>query len=252
MIPWFELHTIALGPIKIQVWGTLVALGFVAATWVAAKRAKAKGIDSNHLWNMAPWILIASFVCARLFHVFFYDPTWFWVHPIDVFNPTIPGYSMMGGVLGGFIAGLIYIRRQKLHFWEIADIVAYALPLGTGVGRIGCFLIHDHPGTLTHFVLGVKYPDGVRHDHGLYLSLLGWAMFLLFYILGHKKRPSGYFAGLWLIIDGAVRFFLDFYRIGDTRYAGLTPTQWLLIATVAVGVVILIKFNNRYGSSRQN
>jgi phosphatidylglycerol:prolipoprotein diacylglycerol transferase len=250
MIPWFELHTITIGPITIQVWGTLVALGFLMATWVAARRAKKQGIDPIHLWNMAPWILIAAFVVARLFHVFFYDPAWFMSHPSDIINPSIPGYSMMGGVIGGVVAGLIYIWRKKLQLWVMADLVAYALPLGTAIGRIGCFLIHDHPGKLTHFILGVKYPDGVRHDHGLYLSLLGWGMFILFYILGRKKRPPGYFVGLWLVIDGAVRFFLDFYRIGDKRYAGLTPTQWLLILTVAVGVVLLTRVYKKYGPSR--
>ncbi|MFA6406145.1 MAG: prolipoprotein diacylglyceryl transferase family protein [Patescibacteria group bacterium] len=171
MIPWFELHTLAIGPISIQVWGTLVALGFLAAAWVAARRAKQQGINSNHIWNLAPWILVAAFVSARLFHVFFYDPAWFWLHPWDIINPTLPGYSMMGGVIGGVVAGLIYVRYHKLNLWTVADLVAYALPLGTGIGRIGCFLIHDHPGTLTHFFLSVKYPDGVRHDHGLYLSL---------------------------------------------------------------------------------
>ncbi len=250
MIPWFELHTITIGPITVQVWGTLVALGFIIATWIAARRAKKQGIDPVHFWNIAPLILIMSFVVARLFHVFFYDPAWFLAHPIDIVNPTIPGYSMMGGVIGGVLAGLAYIKWKKLEFWSMADITAYALPLGTAIGRIGCFLIHDHPGTLTHFILGIKYPDGVRHDHGLYLSLLGWAMFILFYILGRKKRPPGFFVALWFIIDGAVRLLLDFYRIGDTRYAGLTPTQWLLIATVAAGVVLLIRIHKKYGPSR--
>ncbi|MDD2785536.1 MAG: prolipoprotein diacylglyceryl transferase [Patescibacteria group bacterium] len=239
MIPYFELHTISLGPITIQVWGTMVALGFLVATWVAARRAKSQGIESNHIWNLAPWILFFAFVGARVFHVLFYDPSWYFVHPLDALNPALPGFSIIGGVLGGTAAGLIYVSRHKLKVWAMSDLIAYALPLGTGIGRIGCFLIHDHPGTLTHFVLGVKYPDGIRHDHGLYLSLLGWAMFILFYILGRKKHPPGYFAGLYLVIDGTVRFLLDFYRIGDAKYAGLTPTQWLLILTVTVGIWIL-------------
>lgn len=239
MLPWIELHVISLGPVNIQVWGTMVALGFLMATLVAARRAKTQGIDSNHIWNITPWILVTSFIAARLFHVFFYEPTWFWTRPWDIVNFALPGYSMMGGVVGGLVAGLLYVKRHKLKAWVMADVIAYALPLGIGIGRIGCFLIHDHPGTLTHFILGVKYPDGIRHDHGLYLSLLGWGIFLLFYILGRKQRPQGYFAGLWLIVDGVTRFFLDFYRIGDTRYAGLTPTQWLLILTVAIGVWIL-------------
>ncbi len=241
MIPWFEFHSFMLGPLRIQVWGTLVALGFLAAIWVAARCAKQQNIHPNHIWNMAPWILVSAFVGARLFHVLFYSPIWYWSHPWEAVNFALPGFSMMGGVIGGVLAGLIYAKYHKLNLWSMADLVAYALPLGTAIGRIGCFLIHDHPGTLTNFILGVKYPDGVRHDHGLYLSLLGWAIFILFYFLGRKKRPPGYFVGLWLVIDGFVRFVLDFYRIGDTRYIGLTPTQWLLILTVATGIWILLR-----------
>lgn len=241
MIPWFELHTVPLGPIRIQAWGTMVALGFLAAIWAAARRSARQGIDHKQVWEVAPWILLSAFVGARLFHVLFYDLGWYLVHPWDAINPALPGFSMMGGLLGGLAAGLAYVWRKKLDAWKMADLVAYVLPLGTGIGRIGCFLIHDHPGTFTDFFLGVNYPDGVRHDHGLYLSLLGWAMLIVFIILGKKPRKEGFFAGWYLVGDGVVRFCLDFYRIGDVRYGGLTPTQWLLFLTISLGIVILRK-----------
>lgn len=241
MIPWFELHVIPLGPVNIQVWGTLVASGFLAAIWLAARRAKKYGIPGEQMWSLAPWVLFSSFVFARIFHVLFYDFGWYLTHPLDAINPALPGYSMMGGVIGGVLAGALFIRKNKLDFWKMADLAAFALPLGTGIGRIGCFLIHDHPGTLTDFILGVRYPDGVRHDHGFYLSLLGWAMLIVFFALDRKPRPAGFFAGWYLILDGSVRFFLDFYRINDIRYVGLTPTQWTLFVTVAAGIFILIR-----------
>jgi len=80
-------------------------------------------------------------------------------------------------------------------------------------------------------------------------------MFILFYFLGRKPRCPGFFAGWYLVIDGTVRFILDFYRIGDARYAGLTPTQWILIATVCLGIWILNSKSDKlkpkfYGSSR--
>lgn len=240
MIPWFELHGIQIGPVSIQVWGTLVALGFLAAIWVASKRARKRGTDPNHIWNLAPWVLVAAFVGARLFHVLFYDPGWYFVHPWDALNPVLPGYSMMGGILGGILAGLVYAKRHKLPIWAMADLAGYVLPLGIGIGRVGCFLIHDHPGTFTSFALGVKYPDGIRHDLGLDLAFLGWAMFVLFYGLGRRARRPGFFAGWFLVLDGTVRFGLDFLRISDMRYSGLTPTQWLLMLTVTVGIWILL------------
>ena len=225
MIPWFELHTIQLGPLKLQVWGLLVATGLLVAFWVAARRAKRLVVVSpKDVWDFAAWAFVCAFICARIFHVLFYDPSWYMIHPWDAINPALPGYSMMGGIIGGVLAGLVFIKKRKLPFWPMADLAGYSLPLGIGIGRIGCFLIHDHSGTLTNFILGVKYPDGVRHDHGLYLSLQGWTMFVLF-----------------LILDGVSRFMLDFLRLNDVRYAGLTPTQWLLMATVSLGVIMLIK-----------
>lgn len=241
MIPWFEFHAIPLGPIKLQVWGILVASGILVAFWVAARRAKRLGvIDPKHMWDFAAWAFVSAFVSARIFHVLFYDLQYYLQHPLDAINPALPGYSMMGGIIGGVLAGLCFAKKRKLPIWPMADLAGYALPIGIGIGRIGCFLIHDHPGTFTVFFLGVNYPDGVRHDHGLYLSIQGWLIFGTFLLLGRKKRRDGFFAGWFLVLDGISRFFLDFLRAYDIRYAGLTPTQWLLVGTVVAGVAILV------------
>ncbi len=120
------------------------------------------------------------------------------------------------------------------------DSAMFGLPLGIGIGRIGCFLIHDHPGTLTHFILGVRYPDGaISHAHGLYISIEGFLMFGLFCLL--RMRPSNrpnIFLILFLILDGLTRLFLDFLRINDARYFGLTPSQYAAIGMVLLGIVI--------------
>ena len=116
----------------------------------------------------------------------------------------------------------------------------YALPLGIGIGRIGCFLIHDHPGTLTHFFLGVKYPDGVRFDLGLLESILGFILFIVFYFLFKKliKVRFGLVAGLSMASYAVVRFLFDFLRAtpdfpgGDLRYLSLTPAQWGMLAVL--------------------
>ena len=120
------------------------------------------------------------------------------------------------------------------------------MPVGLWIGRIGCFLIHDHPGTATDFALGVEYPDGVvRHDHGLYLSINGLLMAIVFFILARKERPTGFYIGLFSIWYGVVRFTLDYWRIGDVRYAGLTPAQYFSIALAVFGMWLLYRIKKQ-------
>lgn len=236
MIPWIESHTFNLGSVVIQTWGSLVAIGFVVATWIAARRAKLKSLDPKLIWDMAFWIFVAAIIGARLFHVFFYDFNYYLAHPLDAIDPRQPGFAIMGGLLSGAAVVWFYTKRKGLDFLAYADTLAWGLPWGCGIGRIGCFLIHDHPGTLTSFTLGVKYPDGkIRHDLGLYLSIVGFVIGLSFLILNRRHRRPGFWVGMFLILDGVSRFALDFLRLNDRRLFLLTPTQWILILSTALG-----------------
>lgn len=150
---------------------------------------------------------------------------------------------MMGGLFGAALFGVIYLRRKKVDVFAHVDTAMFGLPLGIGIGRIGCFLIHDHPGTLTHFLLGVNYPDGIRHDHGLYLSINGFILFLLFLWLARKNARTGTYLIIYLLWDGTTRFFLDFLRatdgpIVDARYLSLTPAQYFCVGMVGLGLYI--------------
>ncbi len=241
MIPYIESHTISLGFITLQTWGTLVALGFALGTFLAWKRAKQKGLQAEKVLDLAFWIFISAFVFARVFHVLFYDPAHYLANPLDAINPFLPGYAMFGGFLGAALAFTLYTRRYALDWIAYADVLIWGLPWGCGVGRIGCFLIHDHPGTLSNSLLAVRYPDGqTRHDHGLYLSLIGFATGILFLILNRKNRRPGFWIGTYMVIEGITRIVLDFYRIADARYFGLTPTQYVAIPLLLAGIWLMV------------
>lgn len=244
MIPYFELRTIALGPVTIQVWGLLVALGVLAAAFASARLAKARGQKPEIIWDMTAWVIAGAFLFARLFVVLFYDPGHYLASPIDIFKIWEGGWSVMGGFLGGALTATWYMRRKQVDVYAYADTTMFGIPLGLFIGRIGCFLIHDHPGTATDFALGVQYPDGViRHDHGLYLSLNGLLLFVTFLVLLKRKAKTGTFLAVGLVWYGVVRFGLDFLRatdgvVVDARYFGLTPAQYASIAMVVTGLVL--------------
>ncbi|NBS41201.1 prolipoprotein diacylglyceryl transferase [bacterium] len=233
MIPFIALKSLSLGPLTIQVWGLMVALGILAGAWVGAREARKRGLDGNVVWDAAAWVTVGAMVVARLFHVAFYDPATYLADPAQIIAVWKGGMSMFGGLVGATIVGIGYFKIKKFPVLAYIDAMMSGLPLGIGIGRIGCFLIHDHPGTLTHFVLGVKYPDGsVRHDLGLYESIYGFALAIVFYAMSRKNvRPATY-SVVFLATYGIFRFITDFLRIVDARYLGLTPAQYLSVAMI--------------------
>lgn len=255
MIPYFQISQFQLGPITIYVWGLMVALGVLIATSIGARLAKRHGLDERVCWDLAGWGGVGGFVGARLAHVFLYAPETYLAEPLKIFALRDGGYSSLGAFVGAIIAGVIYARVKKVKLAPYADLASLCVPLGYGIGRIGCFLIHDHPGTATHFLIGVKFPDGVvRHDLGLYEALNGFALAALFFILYKKKVPLAAYTPLFLIWYGAVRFFLDFLRatdgvIVDARYASLTPAQYFAAAMFVWG---LWMYRKRDGKMKAN
>lgn len=250
MIPYIEWKIIEIGPVTLQVWGLFVALGFLIGALAAGWLAKRRGDDPKVIYDLTVWMILAGMVGGRLGHVLFYKPSYYIAHPIEIIAIWNGGLSVFGGLIACGIVGVWYLRRQQVDVWRYADIALFGLPFGKAIGRIGCFLIHDHPGTATDFILGVQYPDGVvRHDHGLYLSINGFILAAVMLWLARKPRPTGTYVAVFSLWYGVARFFLDFYRLVDTRYFGLTPAQYFCILLVGFGVACLVWIRRRRGSA---
>jgi phosphatidylglycerol:prolipoprotein diacylglycerol transferase len=157
------------------------------------------------------------------------------------------GLSSFGGFLGALLAFLYYTRKEKIPALPYADSVALGLAVGWIFGRTGCFTAHDHPGLhVKPFFLSVAYPDGPRMDLGLYELLLTIVMTVILFLYARKPRVPGRVIGLFATMYAPVRFGLDFLRATDVerpdeRYFGLTPAQWACVATLAVGIWLLVR-----------
>jgi phosphatidylglycerol---prolipoprotein diacylglyceryl transferase len=249
MIPYFTWQSVQLGPLMLNVWGFFVAVGFLAAALAAGWMVKRCDGEDKVIYDLTVWMMITGLIGGRLGHILFYEPAAYFANPLEVFAIWHGGMSLFGGIILSTFVGVWYLRKRHVDIWKYSDAVFFGLPIGLFVGRIGCFLIHDHPGTATNFFLGIEYPDGiVRHDHGLYLSLSGLAMAIAFFFLAKKNRPTGFFLGLFTVWYGIVRFVLDFYRTLDVRYGGLTPGQYFSLILFIFGSVVLCRIYTKLPS----
>jgi phosphatidylglycerol:prolipoprotein diacylglycerol transferase len=249
MVPYFPFSSIPVGIFTVQVWGLMVSLGMIFGLLFARYLVKKQELNVDILLDLALWAIVGGFAGARFFHVVFYNFSFYRSNLLEIIAFWHGGMSSLGGFVGAAVTVVLFFWKKKLDFkvfLSYLDIGALGLWLGWGVGRIGCFLIHDHPGTLSHFFLAVKYPGGARHDLGLYDSLLGFSIFFLFFFLYKTKVikiGSGMLIRWSVFVYAFVRFFFDFLRAidlsgSDVRYVNLTPAQWGMLAVV-LGLIIV-------------
>lgn len=242
MIPYFELTTIPLGPIRIQVWGLFVALGILVALVVGMMEVRRRGLKSGVFLDLAAWLVLTGIVGGRLVYAA-YEPTAFARQPLAILRLWDGGMSIFGGFFGAGLAAAIFAWRRRLAIWPYLEAAAFALPLGCAIGRLGCFLIHDHPGVASSVWFAVAYPGGPRLDHGLLLACLNLAIFGLFLIWRALGRQVSWLAA-YLLLYGTARFVLDFWRAwdlpqSDVRWSGLTPAQYGSLILVLGGLALI-------------
>jgi phosphatidylglycerol:prolipoprotein diacylglycerol transferase len=244
-IPWFELPSLSLGGrVTIQSFGVLSALGILAAVQLASRAAGRMGKDPQVILDFSVVGVLAGVVGGHLVHLFFY-------HPEELAEPWRilkfwEGLSSMGGLLGGIVAAAVFFRVKRIPFREYADAFALGVAPGWGVARVGCFTVHDHPGVLTSFPLAVRFPDGPRHDLGLYEAILLLSLGALLWALHRRGALRGGLLPLLAVAYGAARFLLDFLRARDVAYAdarhlGLTFAQYAAVVLVAWGARGLLR-----------
>jgi len=240
--------------VPIQPFGILVATGVLLGARVSEWYAKRQGIDPGWLADFVTHVIVIGFVACYILNGVFYETETLLeilADPKLIFQRWL-GLSSYGGFFGAMFGLWVWKKRRGFPTLPLADAVCFGFPLGWFFGRMGCFVVHDHPGHVTDFFLAVDnyYEMGEpRHDLGLYEVLIAGFMMLLFLAIYAKRpdkkdRPMGLWCALMPIVYAPIRFFLDYLRAtdlesGDVRYAGLTPGQYASVAMFVVGVLML-------------
>ena len=270
MIPFIAQPMWRFGPLTISAFGVIVAAAVALGLSLGRARFDARGLDREIGARVATWVLIGGFVGAHVFSVVFYFPRHLAHDPLLLLR-IWEDVSSIGGMLGGLLALYFVLRRDNTlnaaQRWEYVGAVAYVFPVALFVGRIACSLAHDHPGRVTTFPLAVSlesnaaqafirnvYGAAARplvlpssnaatagfHDLGIYECIyLGVVVVPAIWLLARRRVPPEMFVVSFIVLYMPVRFLLDFLRIADMRYIGLTPAQWVSLAAIAAIPVVV-------------
>jgi phosphatidylglycerol---prolipoprotein diacylglyceryl transferase len=241
-----------LGNFSIPTYGVLVALGFVAGLMVAVRLARKADLPAEKISNLAVYCALAGIAGAKLF-MFLFDWQFYSQNPGEIFS--LATLQAAGVYHGGFLAALLfaffYIRAQKLPLALTMDCFAPGIALGHAIGRLGCFAAGCCWGKECHLPWAVTFhsteaanvPIGVPlHPAQLYESAANLALFLFLYRVFGVRHRSGVVISLYLILYGAIRFIIEFFRFHEQSLVlGLSLTQWISIGLIGLGAGILLR-----------
>ena len=233
-IPYLQLPTLQLGPLTLSIFGALVATGILVGSRLASRFGRARGVPQRSLERLVTWAVVVGLAFAHWVSVLGYYPDRVAADPWLLLR-FHDGLSSVGGFLGGVLA-FAWLTRRDSQRWLIADTLMYGLVAGFTFGRLGCALVHDHPGMLVdpwHPLAVGPWPDGrARIDLGLveFVGMCGLCVF----VYTRRWETPGRLTLIVASIYGVVRFAVDFQRADDLRHFGLTPAQWATLTLVLV------------------
>ena len=166
------------------------------------------------------------------------------------------GATFYGGLIGGaavflaiyFIAGHFKFKDNShlKAFFSIANCAAACIALAHSIGRVGCLFAGCCHGFRTDAWYGIMM-HGSDGYHKYLPTQLMEAMFLLLLfafltvqLLTSKKSACN--LSSYLIFYGIWRFFIEYLRAdyrGDTVVEWLTPSQFIAILLVLVGIALI-------------
>ena len=251
MLPWFEWTSFPIGPLTIQVWGMWVALGMAISLLLVSKYTKNSSWKVQQIVDLASWMIIGGLIGARVFHIVFYEASFYIAYPIEIVKIWKGGLSSFGGIFGAVLPFMLFIKKHRFSkekVFALLDILSMSALYGWLVGRIGCACIHDHLGIPcnSNCFLALDTPEGPRYDMAVLEIICLLPLAIWFAIAKKKGRKAGWFFRVLIIYYGILRFFLDFMRArdiqyADARYGGLTPAQYFGIILVLFGLYLHIR-----------
>ncbi|HLW24888.1 MAG TPA: prolipoprotein diacylglyceryl transferase [Steroidobacteraceae bacterium] len=260
--PHINPVAVSLGPLKVHWYGIMYLIGFVAAWWLARRRARRPGSTwtAMQVDDLIFYCAMGVILGGRIGWCIFYGHDVIAENLLNVFRIWDGGMSFHGGMLGVLAATLLFARAKRKHPADVLDFVAPLPGIGLMAGRLGNFINGELWGKPTTLPWGFAVPtsDGgviVRHPSQLYEATLeGLVLFSILWWFTSTPRPRLAPTGLFLLLYGLARFTVEWVRLPDANigylYGGwLTMGMLLTLPMIAAGLALLAYAYRRHQPS---
>lgn len=241
-------------------YSVTMVTGMLVALLLAQGEEKRRGLPKDTIIDLALWLIPCGIVGARLYYVAF---TWdlFRENPIAVLEIWKGGLAIYGGLIGGFLAAMVFARKRKLKLLTLTDMIVPGLALAQCIGRWGNYFNMEAYGlpitapALQWFPMAVLIPEGgaqVWHMATFfYESLWDFGVFVTLRCLRKKCSRPGDLFGWYVLLYGAGRQLIEGLRMDSLMTtSGSTRISQLLSVVGSLIVLALMLYHGLHGAKR--
>jgi phosphatidylglycerol:prolipoprotein diacylglycerol transferase len=251
IIPWnVDPEIFRIGNFAVRWYGLLFASGFVFGYYIMKKIFKNEGLSDVTLDRLTVYVAIGTIVGARLGHCFFYEPSYYLAHPIEILKVWHGGLASHGAIIGNLIALWLFSRKEKKPLiWSI-DRVVIVVALAGALIRLGNLMNSEIYGVETTLPWGFVFlrngETAPKHPTQIYEALaylITFGILMRVYWKNKGELRPGMLFGIFLIIVFGFRFLVEFIKedqVGFEAAMKLNMGQLLSIPCVIAGIVLLV------------
>lgn len=243
-----------LGIFPIRAYALCIIAGALLAIWIAERRYQSRGGRKGVISDIAVWAIPFGIVGGRIYHVIT-DPELYFEsgeHPINALKIWNGGLGIWGAVALGALGAWIGARRAGVRFAPVADVLAPALLVAQGVGRLGNWFNQELFGRPTTLPWGLKInlehrPLGYEqyatfHPTFLYELIWDLAMAAVLLLLDRRYRfTHGRGFAVYVMLYTAGRFWIEQLRIDEANHIGpFRLNVWTAIIVFLGGLVYFV------------
>ncbi|MEM4267982.1 MAG: prolipoprotein diacylglyceryl transferase [Candidatus Woesearchaeota archaeon] len=247
------------GDIEIRWYGLFYVIGFIIAYFFLSYLVKLKRmkLGKEQIVDFLGYAAIGVIVGGRLGYVLFYDISYYLDNPLKIFAVWEGGMSFHGGLIGVMISGFVFCKKNRVEFYELADISVVPITLGLALGRIGNFINGELYGRPTSIGLCIDYskntyianpPRGCRWPSQLLESAKNLLIFSTLWFIKDKNLPKGFLFYTFIAMYGGLRFAIEFVRQPDPQIGlifGFTEGQLLCLPMFLFGTFMLFRLKRK-------
>ena len=243
--------------LEIRYYGIAYFLGFVIVYLFLYYYSK-KGIlklTIEKIDSLLLYLIIGGVLGGRVGAILS-DFIYYITNPMEMLAFWHGGMSFHGGLIGILIALFIFAKRNKIEFYDLADILVLPASIGLFLGRLANFTNHELYGRITDVSWCTVFKDVddyCRHPSQIYEALKNLFIFGVLWIAKGKNKKKGFLFWIFITLYGMLRFILEFYRERTQLILDLTWTQYACLIMFIGGIIILIKnYRKDYKEKRKN